>query len=95
MKSTRFEATVTMKGIHSYEAPAYGYGTETRYIYNMIAEDGTVYVWKTTSFMTMEVPYTGKPGCHCFEDRKGNPIDYSRINKKFKRAFKKWWKQNG
>ena len=56
----RIESTVTMKGIYSYERAAYGYGTETAYIYNMVAEDGTVYVWKTTSFMVLE-----------FEDEKG------------------------
>ena len=77
----RIETVVTMTGIYNYERPAYAYGTETAYIYNMTAEDGTVYVWKTTSFMTIEVPYTGKPGRHCFEDRKGNPVDHVAINK--------------
>lgn len=77
----RIELTVTMKGIYEYERPAYGYGYETAYIYNMESEDGKVYVWKTTAFMTIEVPYTGKPGRHCFEDRKGNPVDHSKINK--------------
>lgn len=77
----RITVKVEMKGIYSYQAPAYGYGYETRYIYNMVAEDGTVYVWKTSSSMSIEVPYTGKPGCHNFEDRKGNPIDYQSVNK--------------
>lgn len=81
MAGTRIQAEVEVKGIYSYQRAAYGYGTETAYIYNMVAEDGTVYVWKTTAFMAIEVPYTGKPGFHNFEDRKGNPIEYSQINK--------------
>ena len=31
--------------------------------------------------MAMEIPYTGKEGYHNFEDRKGNPIDYTLPNK--------------
>lgn len=72
---------VELTGVYQYEAPSFGYGWETRYIYTMTADDGTVYVWKTTSFMTIQVPYTGKPGMHNFEDKKGNPVDYSQINK--------------
>ncbi len=79
--ANRIEATVTMTNIYEYEAPAFGYGYETRYIYTMTAEDGTVYVWKTTAYMCVEVPYTGEPGWHSFTDRKGNPVDYARINK--------------
>ena len=71
---------VTIKGIlsgeYSFERPSFGYGMETVHIYKISAEDGTVYVWKTTSAMAMEIPYQGKIGCHNFEDRKGNPIDY-------------------
>ena len=92
MASARFEATVTMKRIYSYEAPAFGYGYETRYIYNMVGEDGKVYVWKTTTKMYLEVPYTGEPGWHSFTDRKGNPVDYKPINEgdciKIKATFK-------
>lgn len=40
----RIQAEVTMMNIYKYEAPAYGYGTETRYIYTMQDEAGTVYV---------------------------------------------------
>lgn len=51
----RVEISVEMKGIHSFQCATYtGYGTETRYIYNMIAADGTVYVWKTTAVMQVE-----------------------------------------
>ena len=42
--------TVTMISVHEYEAPSYGgYGYETRYVYTMADEAGTVYVWKTTA----------------------------------------------
>lgn len=56
MASTRIEVIVTMKSVYRYEAPAFAYGYETRYIYNMVGEDGTVYVWKTTAYMGKEVP---------------------------------------
>ena len=81
MASKRIEMRVTMKAIYSYEAKAYGYGYETRYIYKMVDDNDNVFVWKTTSFMTIEVPYTGKKGCHNWTDRKGNPVDYMKINK--------------
>ena len=52
----RINVQVTMQGIYSYEAPSYaGYGMDTHYIYNMVDEDGVVYVWKTTTFMGMYV----------------------------------------
>lgn len=53
----RTEITATVKSIYSYEAQKYGayWKTETRYIYTFEAEDGTVYVWKTTVFAGMEV----------------------------------------
>lgn len=77
----RIEATVTMKGIYEYSAPSYaGYGYDTHYIYKMVAEDGTVYVWKTTTFLVVEVPHTGKER-HNYTDKKGNPIDYVKVNK--------------
>lgn len=76
---------VTIKGIlsgeYSFERPSFGYGTETVTIYKITSEDGKVYVWKTTSAMCMEVPYVGKVGCHNFEDRNGNPVDYISPNK--------------
>lgn len=40
----RITVEVTMSNIYQYSAPAYGYGYETRYIYTMQGEDGTVYV---------------------------------------------------
>lgn len=74
----RIEATVTMKGIYKYEAPAYtGYGYDTHYIYNMVAEDGTVYVWKTTTFMSLK--YEAENGCKT--DAKGRSWAYSLINR--------------
>jgi len=76
----RIEATVTMKGIYSYEAATYtGWSTETRYIYNMVAEDGTVYVWKTTSFMGLEVEADEERG-H-IRKANGKWYNFSRINK--------------
>lgn len=47
----RIEIAVEMKGIYEFRAKSYGYGFETRYIYNMMDEDGTVYVWKTKLLM--------------------------------------------
>ena len=60
----RINITVTMKGIYSYEAPAYGYGTETRYIYNMVDENGKVYVWKTTCFMIIDIKCNKNDLCY-------------------------------
>lgn len=51
----RIEITVTMDKIITYTRPAYGYGYEDAYIYIMQAEDGKTYVWKTTTFLTLEV----------------------------------------
>lgn len=52
----RIELTVTMRGIYQYTAPSFsGWKTETRYIYTMVTDDGTVYVWKSTAFMTFKV----------------------------------------
>ena len=77
----RIKTEVTMKNIYSFEAPAYGFGYETRHIYTMVGQDETVYVWKTSSSMYAEIPYTGKKGMHNFEDRKGNPVDHLPIRK--------------
>lgn len=70
----RTQKTVTMENIYEYRAPAFGYGYETRYIYKMVAEDGTVYVWKTTSFLSIKV-----------ESEKGDAVEYdSRKDKWYK-----------
>lgn len=81
MASNRITIKGILSGVHSFERPSFGYGMETVHIYKISAEDGTVYVWKTTSAMAMEIPYTGKEGCHNFEDKNGNPIDYTLPNK--------------
>ena len=73
----RIEIAVTVKNIYSYEAPAYGYGYETRYIYNMVAEDGTVYVWKTAACMSLEIEDQNSN----FANARGKKVAYSRINK--------------
>ena len=76
----RIEAVVTVKGIYSYDRPAYGYGYETAYIYNMEAEDGTVYVWKTTSMMFEKMETDNE--CNYVEiDSKGRKWVYNKINK--------------
>ena len=76
MASARITISGILSGNYSYNRPAFGYGEETVHIYKITSEDGKVYVWKTTSSLYMEVPYSGRPGFHNFEDRKGNPIDY-------------------
>lgn len=77
MATNKIQVEVTMQGIYSYEAPAYGYGMETRYIYNMVAKDGTVYVWKTTVFMGIEIPDENGN----FTDRRGRKYSFSKVNK--------------
>lgn len=79
----RITVSAKVTGKHYYDAPAFGapWKNETHYIITFTAEDGKVYVWKTTSFPTVETPYTGRPGCHCFEDRKGNPVEHDSIDK--------------
>lgn len=76
----RIEITVTMKGIYSFEAPAYGYGMETRYIYNMESEDGTVYVWKTTAVLFERVQ-TESEYDYVEIDSRGRKWVYEQINK--------------
>lgn len=51
----RIEITATLKNDYAYEAPAYGYGYETRHIYTFEA-DGKTYVWKTPSFIGYHTP---------------------------------------
>lgn len=73
----RTEITVTVKGSYSYEAPAYGYGYETKYIHTFEDEAGTVYVWKTTkSLYTMKETADG----HIIE-KDGKAYDPVAINK--------------
>lgn len=73
----KINAVVTMKNIYSYEAPAYGYGYETRYIYTMESEDGTCYVWKTTAYMAEK--FLDENGWDI--DSTGRKWNYSPINK--------------
>lgn len=82
MAAARIEATVTMKNIYEYQRVAYAawQGTETAYIYSMEAEDGTQYVWKTTSFMVLEVPAKDPKNAN-FYNRKGEAIDHEKINR--------------
>lgn len=77
----RTEIKVKVINSYGYEAPAFTYGYETHYIHTFKDEDGKVYVWKTTKSLMIEKPYTGKKGHHNFEDRNGNPVEYSAINK--------------
>ena len=52
----KLETTVTMKGIAKYTVPSFtGYGVQTKYVYTMESEDGTIYVWKTTTYFTIKV----------------------------------------
>lgn len=77
MASNRIEAIVTMKNIFEYERPAYGYGTETAYIYTMTGEDGTVYVWKTTAYMGLETEDTNGN----YTNARGKKVKFHRVNK--------------
>lgn len=74
--------TVEMKGIYSFKVPAtFGYGYETKYIYNMEGEDGTVYVWKTGKFWGIPV-YEGVNPDTAFDiDDKGRAYNFQRIVK--------------
>lgn len=78
----RVELKVTMTGIYSYERPAYGYGTETAYIYKMTDDDNKVYVWKTTKFWCEAIPVAddAKNGYHLI-DAKGKKWTSEKINK--------------
>ena len=73
----RTQKIVTMANIYQYEAPAFGYGYETRYIYKMVSEDGTVYVWKTTSLM-----YTKAE-----TDNRSDACEYDSVNDKWYKYF--------
>ena len=75
----RITITVDMKNIYEYTRPAFGYGTETAYIYTMTGEDGTEYVWKTTTWLAEKVPDNSKhPN---YTDSKGNGYMKCGINK--------------
>lgn len=77
----RLTLTVEMKNIYEYTRSAYGrYGTETAYIYNMVAEDGTVYVWKTTAFMCINIYEGIDPDKASYYDSKGRACEPQRIN---------------
>lgn len=68
----RVTLTVEMKGIYSFKVPAYfGHGYDTKYIYNMVDEDGVVYVWKTTAFWCFPVYEGVNPNTANFFDAKG------------------------
>lgn len=77
----RIEAQVKMQNIYEYRRPAFGYGYEDAYIYTMVGEDGTVYVWRTTSFMCVNVYEGVDPRTANFTDAKGRAYDPQRINK--------------
>lgn len=72
---------VTVKGIFSYEAPAYGYGYETRYIYNMQGTDGTTYVWKNTTSLLGYEEVTDSEDEYYSINAKGEKIKWNRVNK--------------
>ena len=77
----RVTLTVEVKNIYSYEAPAYGYGYETRYIYTMQDDNDTVYVWKTSAYMCVNVYEGVNPETANFFDRKGNAYEPQAIRK--------------
>lgn len=75
----RIKVEVTMQNIYRYEAPAYGYGYETRYIYTMQDAEGTVYVWKTTSILFEKVETDGND--YVKMDSNGTKYIWNLINK--------------
>ena len=75
----RITIEVKMANIYEYEAPAFGYGYETRYIYTMKSEDKT-FVWKTTTFLTERIETEEGKGCER-DAETGKWYDYKRINK--------------
>ena len=58
----RITVSAKVAGKHYYDAPAFGapWKNETHYIYTFTADDGKVYVWKTTSFPVISDPNTGR-----------------------------------
>lgn len=79
MASARITAKVTLKRIYSYQAPAFGYGYETRCIYTMTAENGEVYVWKTTAGMALKV-YNDMGRGHEYDSKVGKWFCWEPIN---------------
>ena len=78
----RVELNVEISGIYSFKVPAYGYGPdETMYIYKMIDETGTVYVWKTKTFWCYPVYDGVDPDTANFFDSKGRAYDPQMIVK--------------
>ena len=75
----RITLEATMKNIYKFEAPAFGYGYETRYIYTMESE-GKTYVWKTTSFLSERVEVQKGQGME-YEEKTGKWFAYKPINK--------------
>lgn len=79
MKAQKIEKIVTMTTVYSYERAAFGYGTETAYIYGMVDEDGNEYVWKTTTWLAEKIADDSKfPN---YIDSKGKGYKFSGINK--------------
>lgn len=75
----KINVQVTVKGIYKYSKPSYnGFGYTDYRLYNMVAEDGTVYIWNTSSFFCEKFldPENGWD-----IDSKGNKWNYSEINK--------------
>ena len=74
--ANRIEAEVTVANIYEYEREAYTYGRETAYIYSMVGEDGTNYVWKTTSILGYEVE---DPEGWIIREKKGKEVRYGYV----------------
>lgn len=72
---------VTVKGIYSYEAPAYAYGYETKYIYTMQGADGTIYVWKNTTSLLGYEEVTDSENEYYSINAKGEKVRWNRINR--------------
>ena len=79
-KMEKIKVEVTMANIYKYEAPAFGYGYETRYIYTMQDEAGTVYVWKTTVHLSERIEVKKGDGCE-YDERDGKWYGYKPVNK--------------
>lgn len=73
MASNRIKITGILTGVHFFERPAYGYynRTETVTIYKITAEDGKIFVWKTTGSLDMmvEIPW-GSQCCYMVDSEK-------------------------
>lgn len=53
----RMELELTLIRDYCYERPAYTYGTETAHIYTLADADGNCYVWKTTSWLDIDIEH--------------------------------------